>query len=64
MHHKVVMLRQLLQDTDVINELSLDERKEIFLTILPGATDITYDLLVELGSEYDMDIDSILPKQE
>lgn len=48
-------------ESDNFNELvSEEECKSLFLTSLKGSSDITYPLLVQLGSEYDVDIDEVI----
>lgn len=39
----------------MLNSLSVDDRIEIFLTILLGKTDITFELLNNLLIEYDVE---------
>ena len=40
------------RDDEKLSTLSVDDRIEIFLQILPGGSDITEDLLNELISDY------------
>jgi hypothetical protein len=40
------------RDTETLNQLSTDDRLEIFSTILPGSSDFTKELLDEILSDY------------
>ncbi len=42
------------RDNDKVNELSADDRVEIFSTILPGNSDFTKELLDDILSDYDV----------
>lgn len=43
---------KFFRDDEKLNELTADERVEIFRTILIGGSDLTKDLLNEILSEY------------
>lgn len=43
------------RDTEKLNELTPDDRVEIFRTILLGNSDITMDLLNEILGDYSVD---------
>ena len=43
------------RDDEKLNELTADDRAEIFCHILTGSTDITKDLLNELISDYSVE---------
>lgn len=43
------------RDTEKLNELTPDDRVEIFRTILLGSSDITMDLLNEILGDYSVD---------
>jgi hypothetical protein len=40
------------RDTETLNQLSTDDRLEIFSTILPGSSDFTKELFDEILSDY------------
>jgi len=42
-----------------VEELTVDDKIEVFLTSLPGSSDITYELLTQLCAEYGVDFDEI-----
>jgi hypothetical protein len=42
------------------NELTRDEKIEVFLMSLEGSSDITIDLLFALCNEYDVDLEKLL----
>lgn len=44
------------------DDLSVDDCREIFLTILKGGCDISVELLDELGDEYEVDIEALYMK--
>lgn len=43
---------QFFRDTDKLNELSADDRVEVFQTILLGSSDLTKDLLNDILKDY------------
>jgi hypothetical protein len=43
---------QFFRDSERLNELTPDDREEIFRTILLGSTDLTKELLEEIISDY------------
>lgn len=42
-------------ESDDFDDLSVDERRQIFLTCLMGSADITKDLILELFDDYGID---------
>lgn len=46
---------RFFRDNNMLNSLSVDDRIEIFSTILLGKTDITFELLNNLLIEYDVE---------
>lgn len=46
---------RFFRDDNMLNSLSVDDRIEIFSTILLGKTDITFELLNNLLIEYDVE---------
>ena len=44
------------RDDEMLNQLSADDRVEIFLQVLTGSSDITKDLLEQLLSDYSVGI--------
>jgi hypothetical protein len=46
---------KFFRDTEKLNELSIDDRIEIFRTILVGSSDLTKDLLNEILGDYCVD---------
>lgn len=46
---------KFFRDTEKLNELTPDDRVEIFRTILLGSSDITKDLLNEILGDYCVD---------
>jgi hypothetical protein len=46
---------KFFRDTEKLNELSVDDRIEIFRTILVGSSDLTKDLLNEILGDYCVD---------
>ncbi|MEI7677155.1 MAG: hypothetical protein WCJ03_10270 [Bacteroidales bacterium] len=46
---------QFFRDNEKLNLLSIDDRREIFLSILAGASDISRNLLNELLTDYCVD---------
>ena len=46
---------EFFRDTDKLNTLSNDDRKEVFRTILCGSSDITLKLLEDLLSDYNVE---------
>ena len=46
---------KFFRDTEKLNELTPDDRVEIFRTILLGSSDITMDLLNEILGDYSVD---------
>ncbi|WP_100614562.1 hypothetical protein [Confluentibacter citreus] len=46
---------KFFRDTDKLNELTPDDRAEIFRTILLGSSDLTVDLLNEILGDYSVD---------
>ena len=48
------------EEDDMFFILSADDRKEIFLSILPGAQDITKELLIELCESYGLNLNEVL----
>ena len=43
---------KFFRDSDKLNELTADDRVEVFISILLGSSDITVDLLNDLLSNY------------
>ena len=43
------------RNTEQLNQLSPDDRTEIFRTVLSGSSDLTKDLLNEILSDYSVD---------
>ncbi|WP_051224613.1 hypothetical protein [Flavobacterium tegetincola] len=43
---------KFFRDDDELNKLSVDDRVEIFRTILAGSSDLTKDLLNEILADY------------
>jgi len=46
---------QFFRDNEMLNLLSIDDRREVFLSILAGASDISRNLLNELLTDYCVD---------
>ena len=46
---------KFFRDNEKLNELSVDDRIEIFRTILIGSSDLTKDLLNEILDDYSVD---------
>lgn len=46
---------KFFRDTEKLNELTIDDRIEIFRTILIGSSDLTKDLLNEILRDYCID---------
>lgn len=46
---------KFFRDNDKLNELTVDDRIEIFRTILIGSSDLTKDLLNEILGDYSVD---------
>jgi hypothetical protein len=46
---------KFFRDTEKLNELTPDDRIEIFRTILLGSSDLTLDLLSEILVDYSID---------
>lgn len=46
---------KFFRDTEKLNELTVDDRIEIFRTILVGSSDLTKDLLNEVLGDYCVD---------
>lgn len=46
---------KFFRDNDKLNELTVDNRIEIFRTILIGSSDLTKDLLNEILGDYSVD---------
>lgn len=46
---------KFFRDNDKLNELTVDDRIEIFRTILIGNSDLTKDLLNEILGDYSVD---------
>ena len=46
---------KFFRDNDKLNELTVDDRIEIFRTILIGSSDLTKDLLNEILEDYSVD---------
>jgi len=46
---------KFFRDDEKLNELSVDDRVEIFRTILVGSSDLTKDLLNEILGDYCVD---------
>lgn len=46
---------KFFRDTEKLNELTVDDRIEIFKTILVGSSDLTKDLLNEILGDYCVD---------
>lgn len=46
---------KFFRDNEKLNELTVDDRIEIFRTILVGSTDLTKDLLNEVLGDYSVD---------
>ena len=46
---------KFFRDNEKLNELSVDDRIEIFRTILIGSSDLTKDLLNEILGDYSVD---------
>jgi hypothetical protein len=63
MQHKMESYQKLtredfmkfFRDNDKLNELTVDDRIEIFRTILIGSSDLTKDLLNEILDDYSVD---------
>lgn len=63
MQHKMESYQKLtredfmkfFRDNDKLNELTVDDRIEIFRTILIGSSDLTKDLLNEILGDYSVD---------
>lgn len=63
MQHKMKSYQKLtredfmkfFRDNDKLNELTVDDRIEIFRTILIGSSDLTKDLLNEILGDYSVD---------
>ena len=63
MQHKMESYQKLtredfmkfFRDNDKLNELTVDDRIEIFRTILIGNSDLTKDLLNEILGDYSVD---------
>jgi hypothetical protein len=63
MQHKMKSYQKLtredfmkfFRDNEKLNELSVDDRIEIFRTILIGSSDLTKDLLNEILGDYSVD---------
>lgn len=46
---------KFFRDTEKLNELTQDDRVEIFRTVLLGSSDLTMDLLNEILEDYSVD---------
>lgn len=46
---------EFFRDDEKLNELTVEDRLEVFQTILPGSSDITKTLLNDLLSDYDVE---------
>lgn len=46
---------KFFRDTEKLNELTPDDRVEIFRTILLGSSDLTMDLMNEILGDYSVD---------
>jgi hypothetical protein len=46
---------EFFRDDEKLNELTVDDRIEIFRTILIGSSDLTKDLLNEILGDYSID---------
>jgi hypothetical protein len=46
---------EFFRDTEKLNQLTTDDRVEIFRTILLGSSDLTMDLLNEVLKDYSVD---------
>lgn len=46
---------KFFRDTEKLNELTPDDRVEIFRTVLLGSSDLTMDLLNEILGDYSVD---------
>jgi len=46
---------EFFRDNDKLDTLSVDDRIEVFSTILLGSSDFTKDLLEEIFSDYNVD---------
>lgn len=46
------------------NDLSREEKQEVFLMSLEGSSDITIDLLFALCNEYDVNFEELLEGEE
>ena len=63
MQHKMESYQKLtredfmkfFRDNDKLNELTVDDRIEIFRTLLIGSSDLTKDLLNEILDDYSVD---------
>lgn len=53
---------EFFRDTDKLNELSPDDRIEVFSTILLGASDFTKELLDTILSDYCVEHLSVIEK--
>lgn len=54
---------EFFRDDEKLNELSVDDRLEIFSTVLLGASDLTKELLDEILSDYDVTNLEIIEKK-
>jgi len=46
---------KFFRDDEKLNELTVDDKLEIFRTILDGSSDLTKDLLIEILRDYCVD---------
>ena len=51
-----------LRSDEANEQLTSDDCIEIFLMILKGQSDITKELLLELGADYDVDVEALFKR--
>lgn len=55
---------QYYRSDNYSNDLTREEKQEVFLMSLEGSSDIKIDLLFALCNEYDVDLEKILEGEE
>jgi hypothetical protein len=55
---------QYYRSDNYSNDLSREEKQEVFLMSLEGSSDITIDLLFALCTEYSVDLEKLLEGEE
>lgn len=67
MNHKITRqeFMDFFRDTDTFNfEMTEDDKREIFLNVLSGSSDLTCNLLRELCDNYDIELVNVLNREK